>query len=171
MIITTNTTDMPDANKVMVARVCVQHHSFVAIKILKDVNVFHGFSLPLPVDRPLFFVPIIYPQFNRVIHQDKKIVLSCCSQNKNTSGPHALAVVPVRQGNCQAPGNHPHGLVLPGCCARFGHPLPVAGAYAMRYFHLNAWPAACLVGALVLLGALTHLVLDACTPGQAIGAA
>jgi hypothetical protein len=41
----------------------------------------------------------------------------------------------------------------------------------MRYFHLNAWPAACLVGALVLLGALTHLVLDACTPGQAIGAA
>ena len=101
MIITTNTTDMPDANKVMVARVCVQHHSFVAIKILKDVNVFHGFSLPLPVDRPLFFVPIIYPQFNRVIHQDKKIVLSCCSQNKNTSGPHALAVVPVRQGNCR----------------------------------------------------------------------
>jgi len=41
---------------------------------------------------------------------------------------------------------------------------PVAGVYAMRYFHLNAWPAAWIVGTLVLLGALTHLVLDACTP-------
>jgi inner membrane protein len=41
---------------------------------------------------------------------------------------------------------------------------PVAGVYAMRYFHLHAWPAAWLVGTLVLLGTLTHLVLDACTP-------
>jgi inner membrane protein len=41
---------------------------------------------------------------------------------------------------------------------------PVAGVYAMRYFHLHAWPAAWLVGTLVLSGALTHLVLDACTP-------
>jgi inner membrane protein len=41
---------------------------------------------------------------------------------------------------------------------------PVAGVYAMRYLHLHAWPAAWLVGMLVLLGALTHLVLDACTP-------
>jgi inner membrane protein len=41
---------------------------------------------------------------------------------------------------------------------------PVAGVYAMRYFHLNACPATWLVGMLVLSGALTHLVLDACTP-------
>ncbi len=40
---------------------------------------------------------------------------------------------------------------------------PVAGVYVMRHFHLSAWPAAWLVGTLVLLGALTHLVLDACT--------
>jgi inner membrane protein len=41
---------------------------------------------------------------------------------------------------------------------------PVAGVYVMRYFHLDAWPAAWLVGMLVLSGTLTHLVLDACTP-------
>jgi inner membrane protein len=41
---------------------------------------------------------------------------------------------------------------------------PVAGVYVMRYFHLNARPAAWLVGTMVLSGALTHLVLDACTP-------
>ena len=41
---------------------------------------------------------------------------------------------------------------------------PVAGVYAGRYFHFHAWPAAWLVGMLVLLGALAHLVLDACTP-------
>jgi membrane-bound metal-dependent hydrolase YbcI (DUF457 family) len=41
---------------------------------------------------------------------------------------------------------------------------PVAGADVRRYFHCHAWPAASLVGTLVLSGALTHLVLDACTP-------
>jgi inner membrane protein len=41
---------------------------------------------------------------------------------------------------------------------------PVAGADVRRYFHFHAWPAASLVGTLVFLGALTHLVLDACTP-------
>jgi inner membrane protein len=41
---------------------------------------------------------------------------------------------------------------------------PVAGAYVMRYVHLNAWPTARLVGTLVFWGTLTHLALDACTP-------
>jgi inner membrane protein len=41
---------------------------------------------------------------------------------------------------------------------------PAAGVYAMRYLPLHAWPAAWLVGTLVLSGTLTHLVLDACTP-------
>jgi inner membrane protein len=40
---------------------------------------------------------------------------------------------------------------------------PVVGAYAGRYIHLHAWPAAWLVGVLVLLATLAHLALDACT--------
>jgi inner membrane protein len=40
---------------------------------------------------------------------------------------------------------------------------PIAGAYVGRYIHIHAWPAAWLVGVLVLLGTLAHLMLDACT--------
>jgi inner membrane protein len=43
---------------------------------------------------------------------------------------------------------------------------PTAGVYFMRYFHIHAWPASWFVGMLVLVGALTHLVLDACTPSN-----
>jgi inner membrane protein len=40
---------------------------------------------------------------------------------------------------------------------------PIVGVYAGHYYHFHTWPAAWLVGTLVLLGALSHLVLDACT--------